>query len=54
MKEVLNAAGGGGVAQHREKILRDSSWKEGGVVTTKLMERSDAGDQEPSKQHPGP
>lgn len=37
--------------QHGEKILRDSSRKLGGVVTTKLMEQSDTGDQEPrSKQ----
>lgn len=35
MKEVLNTAGGG-PTRHREKILHDSSLKEGSMVTSRV------------------
>lgn len=74
MREASNTARAGGPSQHGQKILHNSSRKEGGMVslrvklrtktqlqnlkghtnqisesifTTKLMERSETGEQEP-------
>lgn len=54
MKEVLNAAGEGDSLSMGKRSCVILHEKLGGVVTTKPMEGSNAGDQEPSKQHPGP